>query len=1170
MTPNSTAILRKSYPGRIVLLAALCLTYLAWGSYAPVMLGDFRDEFNVNSRTSVRIESMHEYNGIQLFFATSLDKRLELWRTDGTPTGSAPIHLIHDHSHLNLPTTQGRFFFAAETAAEKGLVYLSYNLESSRYELWRTNGTSEGTLRLQILPELRLTHEMRFWTCEGITFLAIKNTTEGQYLLWRTDGSPEKTWHFASVKEDSSYITSAYSVPDSEILSQATYFILPSNSTLATRGTAKSSHIIPFYIEGSGIIYAPFGNANQEKGTLFGVYGNINRFTNLKLVCWKNGSKKATHIKTLPAGSNPTTLVERVCVSCKYEGICYFSWNNGEATEWWRSDGTSKGTYRIHSVPWTTCDPILVPNPGPSHEPVYDPNCEKATCGSPMHITSFKGSIYLLCELAVYKYNPSSNSLSTLSQRPPAHLSPSLYSGDPSSTKELEGKLVFYWHDPVNSENCCYSTDGNTVTMHDEKLTKVYLGLHQYPNGYYYFINQEKRLQEISIFIPQTEEILSGITPYSDIDPWQYTTGAATLYPSANGFQFTHYQEGMSSGSWDYSLAENSLSLVHADSPLLNVNAFKAGDHMYFTKDGVRNAPDELWVCDTSGNNESFLKLLKSVGGIFFRENCIAINNTCYFLDGRKEKRFVEEESWDAYYDSEAQQWYVWEWIEELWRSNGTPESTQHIRDIKQNDGYPYKVGNNIVFVSAQNIQIYDTVAEIFTTTHTFETHYDGFSEFPKVILNNYLYLCLHKKDSHDDIWRMDCDTGSAELMYSFPDHINRIYSTESFLAFAVGEHRASADIELWLSDGSTAGTHLLSEGILNSILLPKDSPYRLSSTNELLYFVARTEEEQPYQIWRCDGTEDGTYPVTTFAPTNLDYEISYDEIGIYDNHFFFAPKDRPEIWVTDGTLEGTECIHRYGLWQAYKPATSLRNYSNTLILDDTLFYFVAGKLWRMDIDTDKDGIADVTAGTGDLDLDGIPNHLDDDMDGDGIPNSIEGNLDPDQDGIINALDTDSDGDGIPDAIEGSIDSDDGGVLNYLDLDSDGDGIPDAQEGGEDFDHDGIPNYLDTDSDGDGINDFSETLHDTDGDGVPDTLDNDIDGDGISNDTEGDADPDNDGIPNYLDPDSDNDGASDEDEWQLGGDPYDGVSNLPLSPWPLFIFFLFLVFILIPKKHFTD
>jgi len=248
------------------------------------------------------------------------------------------------------------------------------------------------------------------------------------------------------------------------------------------------------------------------------------------------------------------------------------------------------------------------------------------------------------------------------------------------------------------------------------------------------------------------------------------------------------------------------------------------------------------------------------------------------------------------------------------------------------------------------------------------------------------------------------------------------------------------------------------------------------------------------------------------------------------------------------------------------------------------------------DQDDDNDGIMTLAEGSGDLDLDGVPNHLDDDSDGDGALDSVEGTGDLDGDGAPNFLDAndndgdagDPDSDGLTTGEENLLCS--GGVCALpFNPDSDDDGVDDGMEAPNpaapvDTDGDALPDILDPDDDGDGIPSLEETglvcsnpiavfdigfdqqgltwtcsdgevltpdYRDTDGDGTADILDTDDDGDGIDTLIEGTGDIDGDGVPNWLDRldgdgpngDADGDGIANLDEVALGTDPYDQDSD---------------------------
>jgi choice-of-anchor A domain-containing protein len=210
------------------------------------------------------------------------------------------------------------------------------------------------------------------------------------------------------------------------------------------------------------------------------------------------------------------------------------------------------------------------------------------------------------------------------------------------------------------------------------------------------------------------------------------------------------------------------------------------------------------------------------------------------------------------------------------------------------------------------------------------------------------------------------------------------------------------------------------------------------------------------------------------------------------------------------------------------------------------------GIINELDLDSDNDGILDVqearpggvavTATANgydngnsnpklngiqaqDLDKDGTPNFLDLDSDGDGMTDLTEALGTYSSTGVVTG--TDEDGDGVKAENFGSsaastadnmngfgakgitlLDSDGDGKPNCYDIDSDNDGITDNTEAQATCSYK-LPSG--TDCDGDGVDDSYDALslcvtctrtsggltpYDKDGDGIPDYLDTDTDGDG--------------------------------------------------------------------------
>ena len=256
-----------------------------------------------------------------------------------------------------------------------------------------------------------------------------------------------------------------------------------------------------------------------------------------------------------------------------------------------------------------------------------------------------------------------------------------------------------------------------------------------------------------------------------------------------------------------------------------------------------------------------------------------------------------------------------------------------------------------------------------------------------------------------------------------------------------------------------------------------------------------------------------------------------------------------------------------------------------------------AGAFAYRALDSDDDGLTDAAEGSGDTDLDGVPDARDLDSDNDGILDSVEG--------LTKSKLVDSDGDGVYDIDEsgmpltsltigsGAITSavgangvataiqtgasypavysgsysytlrntDSDGFVDYLDTDDDNDGILTVTEGGTaNTDGDGTLDYRDWDDDNDTIATVIENsgTADVDGDGVANYKDLDTDNDGIFDSVEGDTNAFSRSVANYRDVDSDGDGVYDINESGMstagltivngaitaGGFGVNGVSNV--------------------------
>ncbi|WP_299440155.1 ELWxxDGT repeat protein [uncultured Aquimarina sp.] len=166
---------------------------------------------------------------------------------------------------------------------------------------------------------------------------------------------------------------------------------------------------------------------------------------------------------------------------------------------------------------------------------------------------------------------------------------------------------------------------------------------------------------------------------------------------------------------------------------------------------------------------------------------------------------------------------------------------------------------------------------------------------------------------------------------------------------------------ELWVSDGTTAGTRLFAD------IRPgqnSSSPRDFAELNGKLYFSANGENIGR-ELWVTDGTPEGTQLVKDIWPGSNSGTAIY--ITVFNNKIYFRGSDEnhgSELWVSDGTAAGTHLV---------KDITSGTNSSfiRDLMVYNNKMYFAADdgthgyELWVSDgTEAGTQMVKDIYAGT--------------------------------------------------------------------------------------------------------------------------------------------------------------------------------------------------------------
>jgi ELWxxDGT repeat protein len=208
----------------------------------------------------------------------------------------------------------------------------------------------------------------------------------------------------------------------------------------------------------------------------------------------------------------------------------------------------------------------------------------------------------------------------------------------------------------------------------------------------------------------------------------------------------------------------------------------------------------------------------------------------------------------------------------ELWRTDGTEEGTQLVRDIYEGadstEPYAFCVVGGSLFFSA-------------------------------------------REDSHgEELWRYDGATGEVTLVADIapgPQHAAP-YNTVALgdIVVFTANHPDTGE-ELWRSDGTAEGTVLIADIFDEYFTNPSSSPTELTPVESGLLFFVVNDLEHGAELWVTDGTSEGTRMVRDIYPGIASSDPRH--LTELRNIVFFEADDGfngRELWRSDGTEGGT------------------------------------------------------------------------------------------------------------------------------------------------------------------------------------------------------------------------------------------------------------------------
>ena len=165
---------------------------------------------------------------------------------------------------------------------------------------------------------------------------------------------------------------------------------------------------------------------------------------------------------------------------------------------------------------------------------------------------------------------------------------------------------------------------------------------------------------------------------------------------------------------------------------------------------------------------------------------------------------------------------------------------------------------------------------------------------------------------------------------------------------------------QLWRSDGTVEGTTIVSrlysapsfDGGIHPLrkIIETERPHQPQMLDGVLYFIQKSENGRA--IWRSDGTAEGTFPVSEFSNRFLSPAI--DWLTVAGDKLFFVVDDGEtgrELWTSDGTEAGTRIVHDL------RPGTVGSNPLGLVEMNGYLYFSAddgtsGEELWRIPLST--------------------------------------------------------------------------------------------------------------------------------------------------------------------------------------------------------------------------
>jgi ELWxxDGT repeat protein len=206
---------------------------------------------------------------------------------------------------------------------------------------------------------------------------------------------------------------------------------------------------------------------------------------------------------------------------------------------------------------------------------------------------------------------------------------------------------------------------------------------------------------------------------------------------------------------------------------------------------------------------------------------------------------------------------------------------------------------------------------------------------------NNKIFFTANDSVHGTELWSSDGTTAGTNLVSDI--NVGVLGSNPSYLFPYNDKLFFMADdgivgFELWAYDVATGIIALVKDMNLGSV--SSSDFYNQTIFNGMLYFMCNAN-----QLWKTDGTTAGT----TLVKDGLSLDYNYTKIKVFANKLYFGSNSL--LWSSDGTTEGTVALPALPNTVAFDNIQPISEINGKLVIAfvSSTFGTIQGKLWTCD-----------------------------------------------------------------------------------------------------------------------------------------------------------------------------------------------------------------------------